>query len=630
MRCFINTSILFFLSFVVYIPCLYSQQMSPSVRISPGAVNGVLIQRNGKTLVVYGDAKGEVKKAEMVLFTHFRRDVIWAGRDLVKKGSLAIAPLAQKPYFIKGDSIWKKSTASRFHDYANQTTKIAISPLAVHRFVQAGETVQWQDIEFKVLNTPGYTRGSVSYIADIDNKRFAFTGDLIFGDGKILDLYSFQDALPGVDGYHGYAARLGQLVKTLHHIEEQKPDFLIPSRGPVISDPEAAIKKLIQRIHSLYKNYLSITAQRWNHTDRMITLSNHVLDSTNIVDWMPFASVIEKRPPSWYRHIGASNLLMAEDSTAFLIDGGSKQALEEILKLKRSGRLKKIDGLFITHYHDDHVDVVNDFVKEFRCPVYVTKELKDILENPEAYNMPCLSTQVIENLTIMQEGQKMSWKDFKLTFFYFPGQTLYHDALLFEKSNGEAIFFLGDSFSPAGIDDYCFQNRNMLHPGTGYFYCLDVLKKLPRNVLLSNQHIQPLFRFSDLQLDHIAKVLQERNEILKELLPWDNVNYGTDDQWIITYPYGQKATPGQTITCVVKIFNHSDVKKTFTVEPNFPKGFTIRQRIPALTIDPQKEGEAIFKVKISKQAPRGVSLLLLDVKFDEWDLREWSEAYIEL
>jgi len=186
MRCFINTSILFFLSFVVYIPCLYSQQMSPSVRISPGAVNGVLIQRNGKTLVVYGDAKGEVKKAEMVLFTHFRRDVIWAGRDLVKKGSLAIAPLAQKPYFIKGDSIWKKSTASRFHDYANQTTKIAISPLAVHRFVQAGETVQWQDIEFKVLNTPGYTRGSVSYIADIDNKRFAFTGDLIFGDGKIL------------------------------------------------------------------------------------------------------------------------------------------------------------------------------------------------------------------------------------------------------------------------------------------------------------------------------------------------------------------------------------------------------------------------------------------------------------
>lgn len=566
----------------------------------------------------------------MVLFTHFRRDVIWAGRDLIKKGSLAIAPFEQKPYFIKNDSIWKKSTVTRFHDYANQTTKIGISPLDVHRFVQAGETVQWQDIEIKVLNTTGYTRGSVSYIADIDNKRFAFTGDLIYGDGKIFDLYSFQDALPGIDGYHGYAARLGQLVKSLQHIAEQKPDFLIPSRGPVISDPETAIKKLMQRIHSLYKNYLSITAQRWNHTDRMITLSNHVLDSSNIVEWMPFASVIENRPPPWYEHIGASNLLMADDSTGFLIDGGSKQAFEKILEYKRQGRLKKLEGLFITHYHDDHTDLVNDIIKEFGCPVYVTKELKNILENPSAFHMPCLTTRPVQKLTIMNERQKLSWKDFELTFFYFPGQTLYHDALLFEKSNGEAIFFLGDSFSPAGVDDYCFQNRNMLHPGTGYFYCLDILKKLPPNVLLSNQHIQPLFKFSRQQLDHMGKVLQERNKVLKDLLPWDNVNYGTDNQWVSIYPYGQKAAPGQTIACTVKIFNHSNVTKTFTVEPSLPNGFTIEQELPPLIVEPQKEGQHTFKVKISKHAPSGLSLLLVNVKFDEWDLREWTEGMIEV
>ncbi len=619
-----------FLLFLSSIPYLYSQQLSPSVRISLGAVNGVFIQRNGKTLVVYGDSNRELKKAEMVLFTHFRRDVIWAGRDLIKKGSLAIAPFEQKAYFIKADSIWKKSIVTRFHDYANQTTKIGISPLDIHRFVQPGETVQWQDLKIKVLNTTGYTRGSVSYIADIDNKRFAFTGDLIYGDGKILDLYSFQDALPGVDGYHGYAARLGQLVKSLQHIAGQKPDFLVPSRGPVISDPEAAIKKLLQRVHSLYKNYLSITAQRWNHTDRMITLSNHVLDSSNIIDWMPFATVIEKRPPSWYQHIGPSNLLMAEDSTGFLVDGGSKMAFQELLKFKRSGMLKKLDGLFITHYHDDHTELVNNIVKEFDCPVYVTKELKDILENPGAYDMPCLTNKSIQNLTIMNEGQKMSWKDFELTFFYFPGQTLYHDALLFEKGNGEAIFFLGDSFSPAGVDDYCFQNRNMLHPGTGYFYCLEVLKKLPPSVLLSNQHIQPLFKFSRHQLDHMGKVLQERNAILKDLLPWDNVNYGTDNQWLSIYPYAQKAAPGQTIACTVKIFNHSNITKTFTVKPSFPKGFMIVQEIPPLIVEPQKEGKHTFKVKISKKAPSGLSLLLVNVKFDEWDLREWSEACIEL
>ncbi len=600
------------------------------MRLSTGAVNGVFVERNGKTLVVYGDPKAEIKKADMVLFTHFRRDVIWAGRGLIEKGALAVAPAAQKPYFTKGDSIWSKFARTRFHDYANQTTKIGISPLDVRRFVKEGEILNWQDIDIKVLNTTGFTRGSVSYIADIDNKKFAFVGDLIYGDGKLFDLYSFQDSLKDIDGYHGYAVRLGQLVKSLRLIAAQKPDFLIPSRGPVIKEPQAAIQKLIQRIHLLYENYLSITAQRWNHTDRMITLSNHVLDSPNSVDWMSFASVIENSPPAWYQHINNSNLLMAEDSSAFLVDCGTKQPFEELMKLKRSGRLKSLDGLFITHYHDDHTEFVNDIVKEFGCPVYVTKELKDILGNPGAFQMPCLTTRPIQNLTIMQEGQQISWKDFTLTFFYFPGQTIYHDGLLCEKSNGEAIFFTGDSFSPAGVDDYCLQNRNFLHPGTGYLQCLDILKKLPNYVLLSNQHLKPLFRFSRQQLDHMTKVLQNRNTILKDLLPWDDINYGTDDQWISIYPCGQKATRGQTLEYKVKIFNHSDITKTFIVEPKLPAGFHVERNIVPLVIKPRTEGEQTFKVTISKKAPPGISLILLNVKFDDWDLREWSEAYIEL
>ena len=182
--------------------------------------------------------------------------------------------------------------------------------------------------------------------------------------------------------------------------------------------------------------------------------------------------------------------------------------------------------------------------KNLVVPVYVTKELKGILENPGAYRMPCLTNRPIQNLTIMQEGQEISWKDFKLTFFYFPGQTFYHDGLLCEKSNGEAIFFTGDSFTPAGIDDYCFQNRNFLHPETGYLYCLDFLKKLPQDVLLSNQHLKPLFTFSRQQLDHMTMVLQKRNSILKDLLPWDNINYGTDEQWMSLYPHGHKIGTG--------------------------------------------------------------------------------------
>jgi glyoxylase-like metal-dependent hydrolase (beta-lactamase superfamily II) len=629
MRGFLHIWIFFLFSCIA--PFVYSQEISKNIQIAAGSVNGAFIERNGKTLVVYGDPNDEIKKADMVLFTHFRRDVIGIGRELVAKGAAAVAPAAQREYFTKGDSIWVEIADKQFREHSNRTTKIAILPVNVNRFVKGGETLQWQDLKITVLNTPGYTRGSVSYLTEIDNKRYAFVGDLIYGDGKLFDLYSFQDSLRGgIDGNHGYAVRLGQLIKSLRLVAAQKPDVIIPARGPVISNPDQAIEKLIQRIQTLYQNYLSITAQRWNHTDRMITLSNHVLGQAACVDWMPFASVIQNTPPSWYKHQNSANLVIADDGAAFMIDCGTKKDLEDVRRLKASGRIKSLDGIFITHYHYDHTDFVNDAVKEFGCPVYVTNELKGILENPGAYHMPSMTSSGIPNLTVMKEGQKMSWKDFELTFVYFPGQTLYHDGLLMEKNNGEAVFFTGDSFTPAGIDDYCFQNRNILHEHTGYFYCLEVLKKLPANVLLSNQHIKPLFKFSPQQLDHMETVLRERNAIIKDLIPWDDVNYGTDDQWAWIFPYGQKAKAGQTVECAVKIFNYSAVAKTFTIEPKVTAGFKVDAKATSLTIQPRSEGSQVFKVRVPNKASPGVALFTANIKFDNWELREWTEAFIEI
>lgn len=623
-------SVLVFLQLFSTAKVTDAQQVSESVYVTPGAINSTRILRNGRTLVVYGDPDNKHKNAKMVLFTDLRRDVVWAGRRLVENGAIAVAPLAQKSYFNTPDSVWSVLARTHFHEHTNRSTKVSATPVRIDRYVGQGTSIAWEDITFDVLDTPGYTRGAVSYFANIDNRRYAFTGDLLYGDGKVFDLYSFQDSLKGgIDGNHGYAARLGHLIRSLRLIKDQKPDIIVPSRGPVISNPSEAIETLIQRIHTLYSNYLSITAQRWNHTDRMITLSNHVLGAPCAVDWMPFSQVIENNPPAWYRHLNCGNIVFAGDSSAFLIDCGTKKDLENIIQLKQSGRIRNVDGIFITHYHYDHTDFVNQAVKEFGCPVYVTKELKDILENPGAYRMPSLTQDPIRNLTIVEEGQKLSWKEFKLTFSYFPGQTLYHDAMLMEKSNGEAIFFTGDSFTPAGIDDYCFQNRNFPEREAGYLYCLDVLKRLPDNVLLSNQHIKPLFRFSGEQLDHMTGVLADRNKIVEQITPWEDAGYATDDQWARIYPYTQKVSAGETVVFKVNIFNHSNQRKTFRLTPKTQKGFRVIPRVRSVTVDPQTESQQVFNVTVPEQATTGISLLLVDVKFDGWDLREWTEAIIE-
>jgi len=629
-RCMTIKHIWILLLSALLIQCTDSQKLPQSVKVNSGAINGVVIEKNGRNLLVYGDPDDEIENAEMVLFTHFRRDVVWAGRKLVERGALAVVPDAEKAYFTIGDSIWANFALTRFHDYYCQTTKFGIIPIKVSRFVKGGEILKWQDLDIKVLNTPGYTRGAVSYIADIDDKRLAFVGDLIYGDGKIFDLYSFQDSFDDIRGYHGYAARVGKLLSSLQLISDQKPDYIIPSRGPVITDPEAAIQKLINQIRLVYKNYLSISAYRWYYPERMDSLAAHILGYDEAKEVMPFLSMVEENPPSWYMHISNSNLVFADDSSAFLIDCGVKDVFSRLKNMKQSGRLKSLDGIFITHYHDDHTDLINDVVKEFGCPVYITKELKDIIENPSAFNLPCLTSESITTLTIMESGQKMSWKDFILTFRFFPGQTIFHDAVLFEKNNGEAIFFIGDSFTPTGIDDYCLLNRNLLHKDFGYLLCLDVLKSLPEKLLLANQHVEPLFAFSRKELDHLTNTLNERNVLLKDLFPFDDASYGVDEQWVSIFPYEQKASAGETIEIIVKTFNHSDKAKTYIIEPLTQQGFIVEPEMNSVVIEPLSEGLAVFKIKVSNQLLPGVSLLLFNVKFDNWDLREWSEALIEV
>jgi glyoxylase-like metal-dependent hydrolase (beta-lactamase superfamily II) len=607
-------------------------QVSPHVRVCHDAVNGVFVEKDGRTLVVYGDPGGCITEADKVLFTHSRRDVVWAGRKLVEDGTDAVVPAGEADKFTKVTEFWSSFVDKRYHDYEQQITRILIEPLPVGRAVRGGDVIDWQDISMRVLDTPGYTRGAVSYLMNIDGRKYGFVGDLIYGDGHLMDLYSLQDAVgeARIGGYHGYAGRIGDLIASLRGVLKENPDILVPARGPVIKNPREAIERLIQRLEAAYSNYLSINAGHWYFKDRYEILAKRALGSPADVDWMPYAPVIEKAPPSWVIPIHNSRLLLSRDKAGFLIDCGSDAIIREVAKLKEQGRLSRLDGLFITHYHDDHTNKVPELVREFDCPVYASQQSADILEHPGAYRLPCLTSNAITNLSAVSDGHKMRWKEFELTFYYFPGQTLYHDALLVEKDGGEKIFFIGDSFTPSGIDDYCLQNRNFFHRGTGYFYCLDILRKMPANCLLINEHVLEPFRFSADQLEHMTKVLEERRQILADLFPWDEPDYGIDERWVRLYPYGQKAKAGQTVEIAVRILNHSSSSRKYIVSPNLPQGFGLEPKSASVRIPPRKKGQAHFKIILPKGITVPLHVVTLDIEFDKWHLRQWCECLIEV
>jgi len=594
------------------------------VRFLPGPVNGLLI---GDQALVYGDPDARVKSVSYVLFTEARRDVAWAGVPLVARGAAAIVPERERSLFEDPAAFWAAYETKRFHDYSQVNTKVLREPIHVSRAVHGGETLNLDGVRIEVIDTPGYTPGAVSYWFEISGRKIACTGDLIYGEGQLFDLSSLQDAVPEAKarGYHGYAARAGALIESLRKIAARKPDVLVPARGPLIQNPTQAIDRLIARLQRLLASHYSVDALRWYWGDDNLRIrSGKALDG-HAVEWMPMA---QQQPlPEWAMAIGNSRLLLSQTGAGFLIDAGFRGTGPKLDELVAQGRLKSVDGIWITHYHDDHTDYAQALADRFHCPIYFTPRLSEILEHPSDYRMPCLTTAGITSGKPQAGGTSIRWHDYKLTFFDFPGQTLYHDGLLAERDGGGALFFTGDSFTPSGIDNYCLQNRDFLRDGEGYLYCLRVLQGLPRNVWLVNQHVEPTFRFSGEQYERMRAELLKQSAAVTELAPWPDPNYASDESWARVDPYASEARDGDRVTLRLQILNHSPRPESYQVKWNLPPGWKTVEADREVGIPARREGavRAVFTVKGD-----GLKVVTADVNFGSRQLREWAEALVRV
>ena len=605
-------------------PGAWGASLPSSVTFLSGPVNGLLLK--GKVLV-YGDPGGHLKGVTHVLFTHARRDVAWAGVSAVAGGAAAIVPERERELFENPGAFWAAYETQRFHDYSQVNTKVLTEPVRVSRTVKGGDVLDLDGLRIEVIESPGYTRGAVSYWIETGNRRIACTGDLIYGDGQLFDLSSLQDAIPEskTRGYHGYAARAGDLIESLRKIAARKPDVIVPARGPVIENPLPAIDRLIARLQTLMASHFATDALLWYWgPDSLKIRSRKALDGKP-VDSMPMA---EQRPlPAWALAAGNSRLLLSQTGAAFLIDAGYKGIFDKLEELTASGRVKSLDGIWITHYHDDHTDYAQQLADRYGCPIYYLPALADVIEHPADYRLPCLTTNPITSGKPLPNGAKLRWHEFQLTAFDFPGQTLYHDGLLAERTGGEALFFAGDSFTPSGIDDYCLQNRDFLHQGEGFQFCLNVLEHLHRDVWLVNQHVEPTFRFSSEQIARMRTELKKRESIIETLSVWPDPNYEIDESWAVIQPYGATVRKGENVELELRIRNHGPRPETYKVRWNLPPGWKLIEQNNKLTIPGRKEGMA--RVVLAAGNP-GLEVVTADIDFLSLRLRQWTEALIRV
>lgn len=195
--------------------------------------------------------------------THHHRD---QGQGLQKALQLGIniwVPHMEQDLFQTIHEHWQGREI--YNSYNNRQDRFSIlENVSIAGTLKDYHTYYFNEIEFKIAPTPGHSKGSITILTTFHGSKIGFSGDLIYGSGKVWSLaatqWGYNDAAGIVDG-----------ILSLWDLKDRQPDLLCPSHGEIISEPGSAIDLLIQRFRKLLKS-------RSQHTD-LEELKDHPFES---------------------------------------------------------------------------------------------------------------------------------------------------------------------------------------------------------------------------------------------------------------------------------------------------------------------------------------------------------------
>ncbi len=566
-----------------------------------------------------------ITDVKQIVFTHYHRDQACGARKMAEAGARIGVPAAEREYFTNPVGYWSDDKyLRRLHGSFRPHPLMLIEPLRVDDGYAGGDEFAFGPAKIRVVDTPGHTDGAVSYLVEVDGKRVVFSGDCIYDEGRLWDLYSLQEAYSRgkrrLSFYHGFMGARWRLAESLGRIKDLRPDMLVPSHGSVMERPAQAIDMLVERLDRCYEKYIAISSLR--HWFR-----ESFADYAGRPEQLPFEATI--KPPDCLRHFDTSWMLVSNSGAAFVMDVGWPKTVDKIMEMISQGEIAGVEGLWITHYHYDHVEGVPEFQRQFDCPCFADRRVVEVLKEPSAWRLAALPAEPVRGLRPTEDGQSWQWREFKLTSYFYPGQTRYHGAL-FVEGHGVRMLFVGDSNAPSGIDDYCAHNRNWLGRGVGFHRCIALVGKLkPTHIF--HCHLDEAFTFTPHQIRFMLRSLEEREEMFGELVPWDHANYGMDPWWVRCSPYRQEVSPGDRVRMDVVITNHSTtphrvacrlVASETTGESDTP---WVRAEVPA-----KEEQRLPIEFQVPPDVPPGRHVVPVDVEYGPWNLPQFDEAIIDV
>jgi glyoxylase-like metal-dependent hydrolase (beta-lactamase superfamily II) len=566
-----------------------------NVYVLRSGVEAVLVDfGNGDVLDHLGDYG--VERVTDVLLTHHHRDQLGGLRRAADAGIRIWAPPVELDLIAAMDERWRWRTGWDNYDMREDRFSL-LESVPVAGTVDEYRMMRFGDLEVFVLPTPGHTIGSCSYLVEVDGRRLAFTGDLVYGDGMVWSLAATQWTYSGVEGWASTIASAAVLG-------EREPDVLLPSHGGAIEDPATSLSRLADRMQRLIDLRLP---RPWNVRERLRE---------------PFEAITPHLLRN--RTMFATNYaLVSESGAALLIDFGydvsttamptQRSARRTLLwsldGLRRNHGVDRIEAAVVSHYHDDHVAGLNLLRAVEGAEIWAPENVAPILEDPARYDLPCLWFEPIPVDRTLPFETTIAWHEYELTLYPLPGHTRYAAAISFEV-DGTRVLVTGDQQTDEGDRSILnYQYRNRFVPED--FVRSAALYRRLRPELLLGGHWLPL-RLTDERLAQLERDAIRLGELHDELLP--DESFGTDGFGARIEPY--RASPGP-IELTVTVRNPFDRAETAHVRLVTPDGWSVSPAEHEVALGPHGGAAVVFHVDAAGPGVVSAELTVGDTRFGQ-------------
>jgi glyoxylase-like metal-dependent hydrolase (beta-lactamase superfamily II) len=552
-----------------------------------------------------------VDRVTDVLLTHHHRDQVQGLARAAEAGVRIWAPPVEIDLVANVDAHWRCRPIDNNYDLREDRFSL-LQEVPVAGVVAEYRTRRYGGFDVYTLPTPGHTVGSVTYLVEVEQARLAFTGDLLYGEGKVWSLAATQWSYSGVEGPAATVISCGVLA-------DRAPNVLLPSHGEPIVEPKGALARVRSRLQELVNMRL---AQPWDLEERLR---------------QPFAPITPHLLRN--RTVGANSyVLLSETGGAVMIDfgydlttwtpsterTGRRPLLWSLDGLRRDHGVERVEAVVTTHYHDDHVAGLNLLREVEGTEVWSPENVAPVLEEPRRYDLPCLWFDPISVDRVLPLGSPIQWHEYELTAYPLPGHTLYAAALSFEV-DGRRVVATGDQQAVgAGRDgrdvlNYQYRNRFRIDD---FVRSAELYLSLRPDLVISG-HSLP----REVDDDYLQQLLDDGKrlaELHRELLPLDEVDFGAEGFGARIEPYRSTVRPGRELELDVSVRNPFDRPELAAVRLVLPDGWEADPDSHDVSLEAHGEATVRFRVGAAGAGRVAVDLTVGDVPFGQQ-----AEALVE-